>query len=279
MIKRKHSGGGNGDRASGAVIKPPANVFAQQNRGRLFDVLIFLANLFLMRLLVKLFLDVVRAASAGDVVAKCGILLFYLGMLVLPSLGAILKRWHFHQRIKLLGEREDDGGWLPFGCIFIPFVYLAVNMFITLGVSLTCLDLFPGSNIGGAFLLVGVPYNIFQTVLVFRYFSPPKRKPKSEFLRDPRSDVLGDACMFLNMILYQVLLSWATLVFPGFHEGKFVDRFIPLIVLALLIYVTGRIFFLVEDIRHPRTWLTILLANSIIIIRTLFGVGSSAITK
>jgi hypothetical protein len=235
----------------------------------LLDVLVFLANLFLMQLLVVLFLDVSRQAAAGGVIAKCVLLLFYLGMLVLPVLGAILKRWHFHQRIKRLGEEEDAGGWLPFGCIFLPFVYLAVNMFMTLGVSLTLLELLPDSSSGGAFLLFGIPYNIFQTVIVFRYFSAPKRRPKSDFLRDPRSEVLGDACIFLNMVLYQVLLSWATLVFPGFHEGRFVDRFVPLIVFALLMYLSGRIFFLVEDIRHPRTWLTILLANSLVTLRVL----------
>jgi hypothetical protein len=270
MMKRKSSGHGKADQSPSIAIDQPSNLFAQKNRGMLLDVLIFLANLFLMRLLVRLFLNISRQASAGDVIAQCVLLLFYLGMLLLPLPGAILKRWHFHQRIKRLGEAEDDGGCLPFGCFFLPFVYLAVNMFMTLAVSLTLLELFPDSSLGGAFLLFGLPYSIFQTVIVFRYFSPPKREPKSDFLRDPRSEVLGDACIFLNMVLYQVLLNWAALSYPGFHEGKFVDRFFPLIIFALLMYLSGRIFFLVEDIRHPRTWLTILLANSIIILRALF---------
>jgi hypothetical protein len=98
-------------------------------------------------------------------------------------------------------------------------------------------------------------------------------------MRDQRSDILGDVCIFLNMILYQVLLNWATLIFPGFHEGKFVDRFIPLIVFALLIYLSGRIFFLVEDMHRRRTWLTILLANSVIILRVIFGMGLHTVTK
>jgi hypothetical protein len=279
MIKRKRTENRTADRASAAAINPLANIFAHKNRGMLLDILIFIANIFLMHLLIKLFLSITRQAAAGDVIAKFGLLLFYLGMLVLPSLGAILKRWHFHQRIKLQGESEVDGGWLPFGCIFIPFAYLAVNMFVTLAVSLCLLEMFPGSELGGAFLLIGLPYNILQTILVFRYFAPPKREPKSEFLRDPRSDVLGDVCIFLNMICYQVLLNWVTLIYPGFHEGKFVDRFVPLIVFALLIYISGRIFFLFEDIHRPRTWLTILLANSLILLRALFGAGSNTITN
>jgi hypothetical protein len=279
MVKRKKSESRNDDQAPAAAVSRTADIFAVRNRGKLFDVLIFLANLFLMGLLVRLFLLIFRQASAGDVVSKTLLLFFYLGMLVLPSLGAVLKRWHFHQRIKRLGEKEDDGGWLPFGCIFIPFLYLIVNLWITLAVALAFLDLFPDSELGrtgsGVLLGFGILYNFFQTFLVFRFFSPPKREPKSAFLRDPRSDLLGDACIFVNMILYQVFLNWGAMVFPGFHEGKFVDRFIPLVVFTLLMYLTGRIFFLVEDIHHPRTLLTILLANSPIILRAVFAGGQA----
>ncbi|HEY0545366.1 MAG TPA: hypothetical protein VGC91_08335 [Pyrinomonadaceae bacterium] len=255
----------------------PASIFASQNRGRLIDITIFLVNIFLMRLLVNLFLNISRQASAGDAFAGVGLLLFYLGLLILPTVGAILKRWHFHQRIKKQGAEKNDANWLPLGCIFLPFAYLAVNLFITLAVSLTLLDLFPDSDLSGAFLLVGIPYNIFQTVIVFRYFSPPKRKPKSRFLRDPHSEALGDACIFLNMIFCQILLVWGAMTFPGFHEGKFVDRFIPLTVFALLMYLTGRIFFLAEDVRHRRTWLTILLANSVLILRVVFSTASNTL--
>src|SRR5256885_10137507 len=100
-----------------------AYIFARKNRGLLLDVTIFLANVFLMRLLVGLFLDIFRQASAGDVFAKTGLLLFYLGRLVLPSVGAVLKRWHFHHRLKRLREEENKWGWLPFGCIFLPAAY------------------------------------------------------------------------------------------------------------------------------------------------------------
>lgn len=248
-----------------------AGIFADENRGMLLDITIFLTNIFLMRLLVNLFFQISRQAAAGDAVAGFGLLLFYLGLLILPTLGAILKRWHFHQRIKKQGQDKDDVSWLPCGCVFLPFAYLVVQLFITLAVSLTLLELFPDSELSGAFLLVGIPYNIFQTVMVFRYFSPPKRKPKSKFLRDPRSDILGDVCIFLNMIFCQMLLVWGAMTYPGFHEGKFVDRFIPLTVFALLMYLTGRIFFLVEDVRQPRTWLTILLANSVLILRAVFS--------
>jgi hypothetical protein len=70
-------------------------------------------------------------------------------------------------------------------------------------------------------------------------------------------------------------LNWGAMTYPGFHEGRFVDRVLPLVVFALLMYLTGRIFFLVEDIRHPRTLLTILLANSPIFIRAVLAGGQA----
>jgi hypothetical protein len=279
MAKRKKSGSGNNDRPGAAAVSRTAAIFAERNRGVLFDLLIFLANVFLMRLLVGLFLLIFREAAAGDRIAKAELLFFYLGMLILPSLAAILKRWHYHRRIKSLGEKEAPGGWLPFGCIFLPFLYLIVNLWISLAVALAFLELFPDSELGstgsGTLLLVGIVYNFFQTFLVFRYFSPPKRPTKSEFLRDPRSELLADLCIFLNMILCQVLLNWGAAVYPGFHEGKFVDRVIPLVFFALLMYLTGRIFFLVEDIRRPRVLLTILLANSPLFLRAVFAGGQA----
>ena len=236
----------------------------------LLDIAIFLTNIFLMRLLLSLFTRISQQAAEGDAFAGFGLLLFYLGMLVLPTVGAILKRWHFHQRHKKEVKGATDLSWLPCGCVFLPFAYLAVNLFITLGVCLTLIDLFPDSSASGTFLAVGIPYNFFQTVIVFRYFWPPKKKPRLKFLRDPRSELLGDACVFVNMIFCQILFIWGAMTFRGFHQGKFVDRFVPLAVFAILMYLTGRIFFLAEDVRDRRTWLTILLANSVLILRAVF---------
>ena len=41
--------------------------------------------------------------------------------------------------------------------------------------------------------------------------------------------------------------------------------------LALLLYFPPRMFYLAEDIGRPRTWATILIANSPVIARMVFG--------
>ncbi len=45
--------------------------------------------------------------------------------------------------------------------------------------------------------------------------------------------------------------------------------------IALLIYFPPRMFYLAEDIHRRRTWVTMLLANSPVIVRVLIGTGSN----
>lgn len=94
-----------------------------------------------------------------------------------------------------------------------------------------------------------------------------------KFLLTPQSETLGDVCLFSNMILFQVM--WNMLTFVGLgHPSSFLEfggRLFFLCFLALLIYFPPRMFYLAEDIHRPRTWLTMLLANSPVIVRVLFG--------
>jgi hypothetical protein len=90
--------------------------------------------------------------------------------------------------------------------------------------------------------------------------------------------MLGDICLFLNMILFQI--GWNTLTFAGMGPPsgflEFAGRLFFLCFIALLIYFPPRMFYLAEDINRPRTWLTMLLANSPVILRVLFGTSSTA---
>ena len=77
----------------------------------------------------------------------------------------------------------------------------------------------------------------------------------------------------MNMVIFQV--AWNMLTFAGLGgpsgPAEFVGRLFFLSFLALLIYFPPRMFYLAEDIHRPRTWLTMLLANSPVIIRILIG--------
>jgi hypothetical protein len=254
------------------------NIFAHTNRGVLLDIVVFALNLFLMRLLTGYFISLVRLASANDSLAALQLGLFFTGMLVLPAAGAILKRWNFQQR---RGARQTGELW---GCLCNPILYLTVSLVISAVVVSLLGGLIFGqdfTNNGAVFvpLIFGaLAVSIIQTFFVYHYFSPPKKAPRLAFLRDPRSALLGDVCIYLNMILFQVL--WNTLALGQYTRvtsfGEFAGRLFFLCFVALLIYFPPRVFYLAEDAHRPVTWLTMLLANSPVILRVLIGFNSTA---
>lgn len=258
-------------------------LFAKANRGLLLDLFVFVANIFLMQLLTRLFIEAFRQASAADKGAQLAIGLTCLAMWLLPPLGAVMKRWHFHQRLKAQGKSVASHETTLSGCLFNPIFYFCMNLVLTsavlagLGEALFGKRLMNNGPLFVSLTIAGLCLTIVQTFLIYRYFSEPKNPPKSKFLRGPQSELLGDICIFLNMILFQVawnLLTWLPLERVS-GVGEFVGRLFFLSFIAMLIYFPPRIFYLAEDINKRWTWITMLLANSPVIIRILIGANPS----
>lgn len=264
------------------------NIFAHTNRGVLLDVVVFVLNLILMSLLAKYFIELVRLASADDALAKLALGLFFLGIFVLPAAGAVLKRWHFHHRRSsqqkrqgMAKEQTDNPGAEAWGCLLNPIFYFVLSLVISaaagtfLGEQIFGKDFDNNGAIFIPFIFGLFVLSVIQTVLVYRYFSPPKKAPAGAFWRDQRSALLGDLCIFLNMILFQVLWNVITSTPFGRVTGfeDFAGRLFFLWFVSILIYFPPRIFYLAEDINRPTAWLTILLANSPVILRVLFGLN------
>jgi len=258
-------------------------LFAKQNRGLLLDILVFVANVLVMRLLSGMVIELFRQVSAEQPAAKLLLGLMFLAMWILPALGAVLKRWHFHRRLKAEGRTFNADSNLA-GCLFNPIFYCCLNLVITsavltgLGDALFGRALLNNGPLFVSLIIAGLILSIFQTFLIYQYFSAPKHPPRSEFLRDPRSEALGDICIFLNMMLFQVM--WNLLTFaplgPPSSVLEFGGRLFFLCFIALLVYFPPRMFYLAEDINHPRTWMTMLLANSPVILRVLLGTNSTS---
>lgn len=269
---------GRRENKAGGSPASSRNLFAETNRGILFDILIFLVNVFFMPLLTGNFMRLVREVDQGDELAGFALFLFCLGIFILPPLGAVLKRPHYHRRLKSEGKTAPGGESFFIGCLFNPVFYFSLNLVIVAALNTFIMNfLYNGKDPGGA---VSVPvvigsflFTLVQTFLIYRYFSPPKKETKLAFLRDPRSELIGDICIFLNMLLFQVAWNVLGQMDLGVVSGvvDFLGRLFLLVFLALLIYFPPRIFFLAEDIRRPAAWLTILLANSPLIFRVLFG--------
>jgi hypothetical protein len=259
---------------------PFAKLFAKTNRGLLLDIVVFVANIFLMRLLTGQFIELFGQIDAEDPFAKLSLGLIFSAMWILPAAGAVLKRWHFHQRRN--APTLDSHASLA-GCLFNPLFYFCLNLVISAFVMASLGDfLFGRRGLESAAVMVPGVFaililTIVQTWLIYRYFSPPKQPPKSKFLRSPQSENLGDVCLFLNMILFQVFWNLLTFVDLGRPSGvvEFLGRLFFLCFIALLIYFPPRMFYLAEDINRPRTWLTMLLANSPVIVRVLIGTGAA----
>jgi hypothetical protein len=260
-----------------------AKLFAKTNRGLLLDIFVFILNIFLMRSLTGLFIGVFKEVDSGNPLAQLTLGLTFVAMWILPAAGAVLKRWHFHQRLKAQGKTVDSEETALAGCLFNPIFYFCLNVLLTSAV-LASLGTFlfgprgtDNVTIFVPFIFIGLFLTIIQTYLIYRYFIPPKKPPKSQFLLTPQSDALGDICLFLNMMLFQVF--WNMLTFAGLPHpsglGEFAGRLFVLCFIALLIYFPPRMFYLAEDINRRRTGLMMLLANSPVIIRVLIGTSSN----
>lgn len=253
-------------------------ILAEENRGVLLDVVVFFLNLLLMQWLTHYVIELFRLADAGEPLAQFFLSLACVAMWVLPAAGAVLKRWHFHRRLKARGKSFDIDSKLS-GCLFNPIFYFCLNLVLVSAI-LTGLGRFLFGDWllenGAVFvplIITGLICTIVQTFLIYRYFSPPKQRPRHRFLRRPESETLADVCIFLNMIMFQVVWNMLTFADLGGPSGpvEFAGRLFFLSFIALLIYFPPRMFYLAEDINRPLTWLTMLLANSPVIVRLLIG--------
>jgi hypothetical protein len=291
MAKRRSAKSTESQPSNGAAQPPVkrnyfAILFAKSNRGLLLDIVVFIGNIFLIRSLTRLYIGVFNEVSAENPLAKLALGLTFLGMWILPAAGAVLKRWNLHRRLGAQGKSIGFEDTKLGGCLFNPIFYFCLNLVIT-SIILTSLgDFLFGKRLldnGAVFIplvFAGVILTIIQTYLIYRYFSAPKKAPRWPYLLTRQSEALGDVCLFLNMILFQVF--WNMLTFaPLGHPSSLLEfggRLFFLCFIALLIYFPPRMFYLAEDINRPRTWLTMLLANSPVIIRVLIGTGSSSTT-
>jgi Na+/H+ antiporter NhaD/arsenite permease-like protein len=256
----------------------PKRLLAAENRGLLLDIVVFVLNLLLMQRLTRYALELFRYADEGEPFAQFTLLLACIAMWALPAAGAVLKRWHFHHRLQASGKTFGLDSKAS-GCLFNPLFYFCLNLVLVSAIIAGAGQFLFGKKAlqsGAVFvpsILLGLIATIVQTYLIYRYFSPPQKPPRSEFLRQRESETLGDVCIFLNMILFQIVWNFLAFADLGRPSGvaEFAGRLFFLCFVALLIYFPPRMFYLAEDIDRPRTWLTMLLANSPVIVRVLIG--------
>ena len=258
-----------------------SKLLSPENRGILLDVVVFLLNLTLMIVLTRLTKNLVNDAET-DTSAKALIGLYFAALFLLQPLGPVLKRWSFHQESKF--DTNSPAGCLLGGFMFFYLVMmLLVSSTATIILTEVIFERGEGGEIGTALIMLGLFWSILNTVLIYRYFVRPKKPPHWTFLTTPKAGLLGDICMFLNVIALQILWNnlttaesfWQhTLSTPLGRPGSFTDilgRFIVIGVLAMLVYFPGRIFYLAENPRRKIAWLTMFVANLPLLLRAVFS--------
>jgi hypothetical protein len=261
-------------------------IFAPENRGILLDAVVFLFQLALMRILVRLLGDLINEAHE-DATAKAAVALFCFGLCFLQPIGAMLKRPRISQR---RADEADEYSQVVknFGCY-----YLIAQLILTgAGVSLVMGVLGKPHLLDSIWLgqcLVALALAFVNLRIMSLYLTPPGYKHRLKFFESPQSEMLGDMCLFLNMILCQMFwgflmtfasryssipdeLVWLGPFFPDrnntiiFQLGSFMFAF-------FIFYIPPRFIYLVEDKHRRITWLTMLLANTPVILRMLFSWG------
>jgi hypothetical protein len=258
-------------------------LFAHANRGILLDVIVFVVNVVLMTILSRQLTNLFHQANT-NAIAQAAVALFCLGLTFLQPIGAILKRRHAHLR-------KPDLNHVPLGCVFLPAYFLTQLLFL-IGASGQIVDLLSGKGHGaetsdyfglpsGLFtlLFLGVPaLAIANTFIFYFYFQTPKHQPLLKFLDSPQAESLGDAGLFLNLIGYQAF--WGLLMTDLPNDYPTISgRLSTFAFAALLIYLPPRLFYLAEDGNRPVVWLTMLLANSPVLLRILFVASAKTMTN
>lgn len=265
-------------------------IFLLRNRGILLDVFVFLSGIFLMRLLTGSFIELTRAPDE-DVWAKVAVALFYTAMLVLTPLGAILKKHQFWKRVEEQGKKERVeknvrrfifSPWFCFVWLLIVYAFAVVSWswilspdFLFGSSTIIILTVFFGGMIycflaaliisnfyedgyGTPFWQLhvkGADYDLLNLAEVFFEF---------DFLQTRLAAWLGDLCVYLNMICFQIFWGYlfSDLYGGGVQaDGEILSAAIVYLLMLCLFYFPPRNFYLAEDVHRPIVWLTITLAN------------------
>src|SRR5882672_7540644 len=245
-------------------------LFERANRGILLDVFVFVVNVVLMTILSRQLSNLFHQANA-DSLAQAAVAAFCLALVFLQPVGGLLKRRRAHLR-----RTELDH--VPVGRLILPAYFLSQLVFL-IGASGQIVDLVFGRNSEAnsadyfglppgvfALLFLGIPaLAIANTFILWFYFLPPKHNTVSPWLESPQAELLGDTLLFLNIIGFQAF--WVLLMTDLPHDYPTISGRISMFVFAaLLIYIPPRIFYLAEDGHRPVVWLTMLLANSPVLV-------------
>jgi hypothetical protein len=235
-------------------------------RGLLFDLAVFVVNVFLVRLLTR---RVGRLLSltflSDDPQASHSLLIIISVALAAQLVGAYLKRRPLQAR--LLTQPDSDES--PLGCLII------LHFTLTLVTSAGIVALLLPKSSGGVTVLVFF-LSMIPTALVWRAITPYKKPPEPDWRNSHAVEIVADLCLFAYMLVN--LAVWNTVTagsnVRAASVGDVFSRALGFVLLSpviLLFYLPPRLLFLVEDYKYPATWISMTLAIAPVAYRMIIG--------
>lgn len=254
-----------------------SKIFSPPNRGILFDVFIFFLNFTLLHIVTKTFISFTKA-DEKDFWAHFNVTLFLTALVFLAPIGALLKRRWFWRRIEAQNKVDDieDNAEIPIFGIKFCFVWMLI---LSLLAGVMWCSLILENYLSWTEMFLGVFFgapaiSLLNAWLISSYFKKPEGESRLKFLDTALSASLGDICIFLNIICFQIF--WGLLNSEPWRAstGVFdiIESLIAFFLMVLLFYLPARSFYLIEDLKRPSVWLTILLANLPSFLFVAFGI-------
>jgi hypothetical protein len=235
-------------------------------RGLLFDLAVFVVNVFLVRLLTR---HIGRLLSltflSDDPQASRTLLIIISAAFAAQLVGACLKRRPLQARLLA----QHDSGESPLSCLVI--LHFALTLVTSAGIVALLL-----SNSSGGITVLVFFLSMIPTALVWRAMTPYK-KPKPPDWRNSRgAEVVADLCLFaymlVNLAVWNTVTSGSNVRATG--VGDVFSRALGFLLLSpviLLFYLPPRLLFLVEDYKYPATWISMTLAVAPVAYRVIIG--------
>jgi hypothetical protein len=235
-------------------------------RGLLFDLFVFVFNVFLIRFLTRRIGGLLSRTFLKDDPQAGRILLAIISAaLIAQIIGALLKRRPLQAR-QLAQHNEVPG---------VFNILLILHFALTLVTAAGILALLPFESAGGVTVLIAF-LSMVPTAFVWRAMTPYKKTPTADWRNSRAVETVADVFLFANMLVN--LAIWFTLTagsnLPVSGVGDLFSRSLGFIILSpvvLLFYLPPRLLFLVEDYKYRATWLSMMLAIAPVAYRVIFG--------
>ena len=241
--------------------------FAPVNyRGLVFDLAVFVFNVFLIRLLTRRVGGLMKQTYlADDEQAAHTFFIIITAAFAAQIVGAILKRRPLQARLAARGEKASDN----FGCLLI----LHFALMLVTGAAILALS--PLGPSGGWIVLLFFVC-IVPTALVWRAMTPYSKPPAPDWRSSRAAEMVADLCLFAYMLVN--LAVWNTVTAGSAPRvtgvGDLFSRALGFVILSpviLLFYLPPRLLFLVEDWKYRATWISMTLAVAPVAYRFIIG--------